>query len=62
METWMSVAVVIEAAMVSFLIALWIAWISLRGLFRILPAARLNAIPIRTTTERVTGSLGRHAA
>jgi hypothetical protein len=62
METWMSGTMVIEAAMFSFLMALWIAWMSLRGLFRMLPAIRLNAIPIRSAAERVTGSMGRRAA
>ena len=42
METWMSAAMVVEATMLSILMALWIAWMSLRGLFRMLPAARLN--------------------
>ena len=40
METWMNGAVVIEAAMLSFLMALWISWMSLRGLFRLLPATK----------------------
>ena len=55
METWMSAAMVVEATMLSFLMALWIAWMSLLGLFRMFPAARLNAIPIRSAAERVTG-------
>lgn len=47
MEPWMSRAMVIEAVMLSFLVALWIAWMSLRGLFRMLPVARLNAAAAR---------------
>jgi len=62
MDTWMSGAMVVEAAMLSFLMALWMAWMSLRGLFQILPPARLNAIPNRSAAERATGSGGRHAA
>ena len=62
MDTWMSGAMVIEAAMLSFLMALGITWMSLRGLFRILPAAPLNAIPNPSPAERATGSIGRHAA
>jgi hypothetical protein len=52
METWMSGALLIEVTIVSFLVALWVAWISLRGLFRVLPATRLNAVPIRSATRR----------
>ena len=62
METWMSGVTVIEAAMLSFLMALWIAWMSLRGLFRMLPAARLEAIPFRSAAQRAPGSMDRHAA
>jgi hypothetical protein len=62
METWMSWAILIEAAMLSFLMALWIAWMSLRGLFRMMPATRLQAVPVRSTAQRGTGTMDRHAA
>ena len=62
METWMNGAVVIEAAMLSFLMALGIASMSLRGLFRLLPATQRNAIPIRSAAEPVARSMGRDAA
>ena len=62
METWMSGAMLIEATMLSFLVALWIAWMSLRGLFRMLPATRLDAVPIRSAAQRRTGAMGRNAA
>jgi hypothetical protein len=62
METWMSGTVMVEAGMLSFLLALWIAWMSLRGLFRLLPATKTVAIPIRSAAQPVTRSLGRHAA
>jgi hypothetical protein len=52
METWMSGAVLIEVTIMSFLVALSLAWISLRGLFRVLPATRLNAVPVRSATQR----------
>jgi hypothetical protein len=48
METWMSGVMVIEATMLSFLVALWIARMSLRGLFRVLPVTRPKTAPIRT--------------
>jgi hypothetical protein len=62
METWMSGAILIEATMLSFLMALWIAWMTLRGLFRMLPATRLNAMPGRSAAQRGTGAMDRHAA
>ena len=36
METFMSGAIVIEVGLLSFLLALWMAWIGLRGLFRLM--------------------------
>ena len=48
METWMGGAMVIEAAMFSFLVALGIAWMALRGLFRVLPATGLRTVPIQS--------------
>jgi len=62
METWMSGAMLIEATMLSFLVALWITCMSLRGLFRMLPATRLNAVPIRSASQRGTEAIGHHAA
>ncbi len=62
METWMSVAILIQAAMLSFLMALWIAWISLRGLFRMLPATSLNAVPVRSAVQRGTARMDHHTA
>jgi hypothetical protein len=61
METLMSVAMVIYATILAFLLALWVAWMSLRGLFRMLPARRLAAVPIQAA-PRGTGTIGRHAA
>jgi hypothetical protein len=54
METWMSGAMLIEVTMLSFLLSLWMAWMSLRGLFRMLPARNL---PIRAMTQRGTGAV-----
>jgi hypothetical protein len=62
METWMSGAILVEATMLSFLMALWIAWMSLRGLFRMLPATRLNAVPVRSAAQLRTGAMDRHTA
>jgi hypothetical protein len=62
MESWMSAAILVEATMLSFLMALWIAWMSLRGLFRMFPATRLIAMPGRSAAERGTVTMDRHAA
>ena len=37
METFMSWSTVIEATLLSFGLALWIAWMGLRGLFQLMP-------------------------
>jgi len=37
METFMSGAIVVEGALLSFLLALWMTWMGLRGLFRLMP-------------------------
>jgi hypothetical protein len=47
MESLMSAAVLIEATMLSILLSLWITWIGLRGLFRLMPGANVAAVPIR---------------
>ena len=62
METWMSLAMLIYAAALSFLLAMWIAWMSLRWVFRMLPATRLSAVPIRARALRGTGTIGRDTA
>jgi hypothetical protein len=62
MESWMGGAMLIDTTMLSFVVALWIAWMSLRGLFRMLPATRIEAVPIRPAAQRGTGAIGRHAA
>jgi len=37
METFMSWSTIIEATLLSFGLALWITWMGLRGLFRLMP-------------------------
>jgi hypothetical protein len=62
METWMSAAMLIEATMLSFLVALWISWMSLRGLFRMLPGTRLAPAPIRQPARQTGRIPARHTA
>jgi hypothetical protein len=55
MENFMSEAVVLEAVLVSVLLALWMTWIGLRGLLLLVPAtpkpAASQAVrPIRLAT------------
>jgi hypothetical protein len=38
MDTFINDAMVIEGALLSFLLALWMTWLGLSGLFRVLPA------------------------
>ena len=38
METLMNGAMVVEGALLSFLLALWMTWLGLNGLFRLMPA------------------------
>jgi hypothetical protein len=37
METFLSELVVLQGALLSFLLALWMTWMGLRGLFRLMP-------------------------
>jgi hypothetical protein len=38
METFMGTVVVIEAVLLSCLLAVWMTWLALRGLFELMPA------------------------
>jgi hypothetical protein len=67
METFISGAMVIEAALLSFLLALWMTWTGLRGLFRLMPATSSPATgrivqPIRFVKNRQQGNQRRDAA
>jgi len=67
METFMSRAMVIEGALLSFLLALWVTWLGLCGLFRLMPATSGPAIghtvqPIRFAPNRQQGNRRRDAA
>lgn len=47
METFMSAVMVVEAALLSSLLAVWMTWLALRGLFELLPATNRRAEPVR---------------
>ena len=62
MESFMDVALLIEAIMLSFLLALWITWLGLRGLFRLMPGVKFDAAPIRIAAHRTAGAPSRNVA
>jgi hypothetical protein len=62
METLMSTAMVIEGGLLSVLLALWMTWLALRGLFRLIPAATPIIEPIRFVANRQTANRRREAA
>ncbi len=52
MESFLSVATVIEAALLSLLLALWMTWLGLSGLFRLMPIKAQVAGPGRLVAGR----------
>ena len=52
METLMDAGILIEATLLSFLLALWVTWLGLRGLFQLTMGARLDPAPIRIPARR----------
>ena len=57
MEAFLNGAILIEVTLMSFFLALWITWISLRGLFRFLPGTKLAAVPIRASARHTDGQV-----
>ncbi len=48
MQAMMGGVMLIEATVISFLLALWLSWMVLRGLFRMMPhSSRPQAAPVR---------------
>jgi hypothetical protein len=67
MDTFMSEAIVLEAVLVSVLLALWITWFLMLSLFRLMPATSNGATPgpirpIRLIANRQQASQRRDAA
>ena len=52
METFLNGAIVIEAALLSFLLALWMTWLGLHGLFRLMPGTARIVQPVRLVANR----------
>jgi hypothetical protein len=62
METFMSGAMVIEGALLSFLLALCMTWLGLHGLFRLMPVTAKIVHPIRLVADGQIGNRQRDAA
>jgi hypothetical protein len=62
MDTFMNGAIVIEAALLSFLLALCMTWLGLHGLFRLMPATAKIVQPIRLVPNGQIGDRQRNAA
>lgn len=67
MQTFMSEAIVLDAVLISVLLALWITWFALRGLFGLMsamhhPQPGRMVQPIRVTASRERVSRRRDAA
>jgi hypothetical protein len=53
---------VIEGVMLSFLLALWMTWLALRGLFRLMPVTTQVLQPIRFVANRQIANRRRETA
>jgi hypothetical protein len=62
METFMSEAMVIEGALLSFLLALCMTWLGLSGLFRLMPITSRIVQPFRLEAHRQPEDQQHHAA
>jgi hypothetical protein len=62
METFMSGAMVIEGALLSFLLALCMTWLGLHGLFRLMPVTAKFVQPIQLVANGQIGNRQRDAA
>ena len=67
MDTFMSEAIILEAALISVLLALWITSAVLRGLFWLMSAISRPIVspvfqPIRVTAGHLQGNRRRNAA
>ena len=44
MDTFMSEAIIVEATLISVLVALWLTWLLMQGLFRLMPATAPSSV------------------
>jgi hypothetical protein len=62
MKSFMSVTFLFEVAFLSFLLALWITWWGLRGLFRLLPITSRSVASVRYVANQRPRNRARQAA
>ncbi len=67
MQTWMKAAVVVETALIAFLLSLWLAKVALRGLFHMMPGMRSRVPTVtpamdKTQTEIRSAQAGHRRA
>jgi hypothetical protein len=62
MENFMNGAMVIEGALLSFLLALCMTWLGLHGLFRLMPVTAKIVQPIRLVANGQIGNRQRDTA
>jgi len=62
MDTFLGEAIVVEALLGSVLLALWMTWLVLRGLFWLMPARKPATEPVRVLAVRQFVSRRRNAA
>ena len=62
MNTFMSGAMMIEAGLFSILLALWITWLALRGLFLMMPGNSRAEQPVRINAGGLEGNRRRSVA
>jgi hypothetical protein len=62
MESFMNGTMLVEATLLSFLLALWMTWLGLNGLFRLLPVTSPNAASIKFVANQRAGNRRQHAA
>jgi hypothetical protein len=62
MDTFMSEAIIVEALLGSVLLALWMTWLVLRGLFWLMPVRKPSSQPVRVPAVRQFVSRHRNAA
>jgi hypothetical protein len=61
MQTFLSEAIVLDAALISVLLAGWITWFALRGLFWLLSAASRPSLNPSVQPIRVVASRGQES-
>jgi hypothetical protein len=61
MQTFLSEAIVLDAALISVLLALWITWFGLRGLFWLLSAVNRPTLSPKVQPIRVIASRGQES-